>query len=146
VARTLEILGERWTLLIVRDALLGVSRFGDFRRRLGITASVLTTRLEKLVSAGIIEQTPYHTRPTRYEYRLTHSGRELGLVILALMRWGDHHLTHEYGPPRTAHHERCGGLLEPILTCLTCGTAVAVDEAVTRLTRRPGQPGHRVAS
>jgi DNA-binding HxlR family transcriptional regulator len=137
VAWALEAVGERWTLLIVRDALLGASRFGEFRRRLGVVASVLATRLNRLVSTGIIERVPYQAHPTRYDYRLTPKGRELGLVVLALMRWGDLYLAGSAGPPRTAHHEGCGGRVETQLLCRTCTTEVPAGDVITRTCRSP---------
>jgi DNA-binding HxlR family transcriptional regulator len=141
VAWTLEVVGERWTLLIVRDALMmGVSRFGAFRQRLGIAASVLTARLDRLIAAGVLDRTPYHTRPVRYEYRLTPKGRELGLVVLALMHWGDQHLAGEAGPPRTARHDGCGGRVQSQLVCMTCAAAVSPDEVTTERTERRRQP------
>jgi DNA-binding HxlR family transcriptional regulator len=143
VAWALELVGERWTLLIVRDALLGISRFSDFRHRLGITASVLAARLDRLVSAGIIEQVPYQQHPVRYDYHLTPCGRELAMVVLSLMRWGDQHLAGEAGPPRTAHHESCGGEVEPRLVCQDCAAEVDPDEVVTMPGARGAAPAHR---
>lgn len=140
VAWTLEVVGERWTLLIVRDAMLGVSRFGDFRHRLGVAASVLAVRLNRLASAGVIERVPYQQRPVRYEYRLTPKGRELGLVVLALMRWGDRYLAGEAGPPRTAHHAGCEGRVEPRLMCRACAREVVPDEVIVHL-RTSARPG-----
>jgi DNA-binding HxlR family transcriptional regulator len=140
VAWTLEVVGERWTLLIVRDALLGVSRFGTFRERLGITASVLKSRLDRLVAAGVLDRSPYHNRPVRYEYLLTPKGRELGLVVLALMHWGDQHLAGDGGPPRTARHDGCGGPVQGQLVCMTCAAQVSPDQVTTQLTERAHQP------
>jgi DNA-binding HxlR family transcriptional regulator len=89
IARTLEIVGERWTLLIVRDVLDGLSRFDQFQASLGIARNVLTDRLNRLVAEGILERVPYSKRPPRYEYRLTERGRELEPALAALRRWGD---------------------------------------------------------
>jgi DNA-binding HxlR family transcriptional regulator len=141
VARTLEVVGERWTLLIVRDALTGVSRFDHFRRRLGVAASVLKVRLDRLVAAGVLERSPYQRRPFRYDYRLTAKGRELALVILSLMSWGDRHLVGDEGPPKTARHDGCGGRVTLQLTCLGCHTPVTPDDVVTRRTA-PRDRGH----
>lgn len=137
VAWALELVGERWTFLIVRDALLGVSRFGIFRQRLGIAANVLAARLDRLVDHGIFERLPYQERPTRYEYRLTPCGQELGLVVLALMKWGDRHLAGADGPPRTAHHHGCGGAIDVQLVCTSCGQDVAPAHVTTRPATRP---------
>src|SRR5688572_5843873 len=92
LARALEVLGERWTLLIVRDALLGVTRFDDLLRGLGVARNILTDRLRRLVDAGVLERVEYQQRPPRSEYRLTPVGRELGVAVVALMHWGDRHL------------------------------------------------------
>jgi DNA-binding HxlR family transcriptional regulator len=100
VARTLELVGERWTLLIVRDAFLGRRRFEEFQESLGIARNILTDRLAKLVDHGIFERIRYQERPERYEYRLTDKGRDLRVPLLALMQWGDQHLSPT--PPRIA--------------------------------------------
>src|SRR5947208_16416281 len=89
IARALEVVGERWSLLIVRSVLLGVHRFDDLLEELGITRSVLTTRLHRLVDEGVLERIPYHERPTRHEYRATAKGRELFPVIAQLFECGD---------------------------------------------------------
>src|SRR5918998_127305 len=91
IAGTLELVGERWTLLIVRDAFLGIRRFDDFQRNLGIARNVLQSRLERLVEEGILKREPYQERPPRYEYRLTRKGVDLWPVLVALMGWGDRH-------------------------------------------------------
>jgi DNA-binding HxlR family transcriptional regulator len=125
VARALEVLGERWTLLIVRDALLGLRRFDDFQRSLGLARNVLTDRLGRLVDAGILERVPYQDRPVRHEYQLTPMGRELGLPVIGLMQWGDRHLADAAGAPRVAQHHECGGAVRLALACDTCGVTVA---------------------
>lgn len=89
VARALEVVGERWTLLILRDAFLGVRRFDDFQRSLGVARNVLNARLQRLVEHGLLERRRYQERPERFEYRLTEMGLDLLPVIEALMRWGD---------------------------------------------------------
>ena len=93
VARTLEIVGERWTWLIVRDAFLGLTRFAEFQRSLGIARNVLADRLGRLVEHGILERVPYSQRPVRYEYRLTEKGRDLFTALNALRQWGDRYLS-----------------------------------------------------
>jgi DNA-binding HxlR family transcriptional regulator len=97
IARTLEIVGERWTLLIVRDAFLGLRRFDEFHASLGIARNVLSDRLSRLVEEGILERVRYSERPERYEYRLTRKGRELNVALAALRQWGDRHLSEK--PP-----------------------------------------------
>jgi DNA-binding HxlR family transcriptional regulator len=98
IARALEVVGERWTLLIVRDAFLGVRRFDKFQQSLGIARNVLTDRLNRLVEEGILERARYSERPERFEYRLTAKGRELNIALTALRQWGDKHLSDR--PPR----------------------------------------------
>ena len=98
IARALEIVGERWTLLIVRDASLGLARFEQFQQSFGVARNVLTDRLNRLVEEGILERVRYNERPERYEYRLTGKGRELDVALSALRQWGDKHVSER--PPR----------------------------------------------
>ena len=100
IARALEVVGDRWTLLIIRDVVLGHTRFDQLSDSLGVASNVLTDRLNRLVAEGVLERVPYNERPKRFEYRLTKKGRELGLVLIALMQWGDRHLSDK--PPRIA--------------------------------------------
>ena len=95
IARALEIVGERWTLLIVRDAFLGLRRFDQFQESLGIARNVLTDRLNRLVEEGILERVRYSERPERYEYRLTQKGRELNIALAGLRQWGDNYLSEQ---------------------------------------------------
>ena len=95
IARALEIVGERWTLLIVRDAFLGRRRFDEFQKSLGISRNVLTERLGRLVEEGILERVPYQEHPRRYEYRLTQKGRDLHLALTGLRQWGDTYLSEK---------------------------------------------------
>src|SRR6201984_2245968 len=92
VARAISVIGDRWTILILRDCFLRVRRFEDFEKRLGITRHVLADRLRKLVALGVLRRIPYQERPRRYEYRLTPKGLDLQPVLLALVRWGDTHM------------------------------------------------------
>jgi DNA-binding HxlR family transcriptional regulator len=98
IARALEIVGERWTLLIVRDCFLGLRRFEEFRQSLGVARNVLTDRLNRLVEEGILERVRYSERPERYEYRLTPKGRDLEIALAGLRQWGDRYLSEK--PPR----------------------------------------------
>lgn len=132
IARSLEIVGERWTFLIVRNALTGECRFDSFLHSLGLPRNVLTDRLNTLVDHGILERVPYQQRPLRNEYRLTLKGRELMPILLALMQWGDRYTTTENGPPRLAYHQECGGHAEVQLFCAGCGQAVRPSEVTTR--------------
>src|SRR6266852_676880 len=92
VAKTLEIVGERWTLLIIRDAFLGLRRFEEFQSSLGVARNVLTDRLNRLVDEGIFDRVRYSERPERFEYRLTTKGRELNVALTALREWGERHV------------------------------------------------------
>jgi DNA-binding HxlR family transcriptional regulator len=136
IARALEVIGERWTILIVRDALLGARRFDTFLTNLGLARNVLTDRLNSLVAHGVFERVPYQDKPLRHEYRLTPRGYEITPIILALMWWGDRHFTGENGPPRLAEHQGCGGRLRLDLTCQTCHRPVSPQEVHTRLTQQ----------
>jgi DNA-binding HxlR family transcriptional regulator len=100
IARALEVVGDRWTLLVIRDVGLGLHRFDELLDSLGVASNVLTDRLNRLVDEGVLDRVPYSERPRRFEYRLTRKGRELGVALLALMQWGDRHLSDE--PPRIA--------------------------------------------
>ena len=123
VARTLEIVGEKWALLAVREVFLGNRRFDEMVRRTGAPRDTLAVRLKTLVSTGILERSQYSEHPVRYEYRLTSAGRELYPVIMTLMKWGDRHLAGADGPPQTFEH-RCGHRLVPQLICEDCGEPV----------------------
>jgi DNA-binding HxlR family transcriptional regulator len=100
IARALEVVGDRWTLLIVRDVALGRTRFDQLLESLGVASNVLTDRLSRLVAEGVLERVRYSERPERFEYRLTKKGVELRVVLLALMQWGDRHLSDK--PPKIA--------------------------------------------
>jgi len=130
IARTLELVGERWTLLIIRDALLGVRRFDQFLTSLGIARNVLSDRLDRLVESGILERTQYQERPVRWEYNLTDPGRELALPVLALMQWGDRHLAGPDGPPRLVRHTICGGGVAQQHLCTNCGPVPGAELAI----------------
>jgi DNA-binding HxlR family transcriptional regulator len=121
VARALEVVGERWTILILRDAFLGVRRFDEFQRSLGVARNVLATRLQRLVDAGLLERVRYQERPERHEYRLTAMGVDLWPTVVALMQWGDRHLAGPDGPPLRLEHRDCGGEMTDRRTCAACG-------------------------
>jgi DNA-binding HxlR family transcriptional regulator len=135
IARTLELVGERWTLLIIRQALLGTRRFDEFQSELGIARNVLSTRLERLVEAGILRRSLYEERPRRYEYRLTKKGTDLWPVLMAMLQWGDRYEAPE-GPPVVIEHRDCGGELDDRRRCRRCGQELEAWQVV----RVPG-PG-----
>jgi DNA-binding HxlR family transcriptional regulator len=120
VAQCLEAVGEWWTMLIVRDAFFGVSRFDEFQQRLGIGRNVLTQRLATLVEHGILERVAYQDHPVRYDYRLTAKGRDLWLVLTAMRQWGDRWAAPA-GPPVRLVHETCGRIASVRPVCSVCG-------------------------
>jgi DNA-binding HxlR family transcriptional regulator len=138
VARAMDILGERWTMLIMREAFYGVRRFSDMQRNLGIARNILSTRLQTLVRAGILERRQYQVEPERFEYRLTQAGRDLYPAVIAIMKWGDEYLAEEAGPPVVLRHS-CGELVDPVLVCDHCGGALHPHD----ITPEPG-PGAQV--
>jgi DNA-binding HxlR family transcriptional regulator len=124
IARTLEVIGERWTMLIVRDIFLGLRRFDDIQADLGIARNVLAARLERLVETGVLEKAPYQEHPLRHEYRLTDKGRDLWPVLVELVQWGDRHAPGPDGPPVVYRHRGCGGALGSGRVCGACGAVV----------------------
>jgi DNA-binding HxlR family transcriptional regulator len=128
IARTLELIGERWTILVLRDAFLGLRRFDQFQRNLGIARNVLAARLDRLVAEEILEKIPYQERPLRHEYRLTEKGLDLWPVITELLRWGDRHAAPEAGPPIVIRHKGCGGELGERRICTSCGKSLEVRD------------------
>jgi DNA-binding HxlR family transcriptional regulator len=124
VGRALALVGERWTLLILRESFFGVRRFGQLARNLDIPRPTLSARLRTLVDAGLLERVAYARAPDRHEYRLTDAGRDLFGAIVALMRWGDAHLAGPDGPPIVLRHDACGEIADPRLTCHHCGEEI----------------------
>ena len=124
--RALEILGERWTFLILHEAFHGVRPFSEMQRNLGIARNILSARLQLLVRTGILERRRYQEDPERFEYRLTEKGLALYPAVVAIMRWGDEHLS-ETGPPVVLRH-RCGHLADPVLVCGHCGAPLDPHE------------------
>jgi DNA-binding HxlR family transcriptional regulator len=120
IARTLDIVGEKWALLAVREVFLGNRRFDEMVHRTGAPRDTLAARLRTLVGAGILERRSYCERPARYEYHLTAAGRDLYPVIVTLMRWGDQYLAGEQGPPLVLQHH-CGHQLTAQVVCQACG-------------------------
>ena len=122
VARALEVVGERWTLLVLRDIFLGNRRFDAIQRHLGVARNVLQSRLERLLEHGVIEKVPYQERPVRHEYRLTPKGIDLWPTIVSLLQWGDRHALAPAGPPVLLRHKECGGEVDGHRICTACGT------------------------
>jgi DNA-binding HxlR family transcriptional regulator len=141
VARTLDIVGEKWALLAVREVFLGDRRFDEMVRRTGAPRDTLAARLRSLTGAGILERRQYSAHPARFEYHLTPAGRDLYPVIVTLMRWGDTYLAGDDGPPLVLEHT-CGHTLAPRVVCETCGEPVQARDT------RPvpaGSPGSGAA-
>lgn len=135
VAQCLEVVGEWWTMLIVRDAFLGIRRFDQFQERLGISRNILNQRLNGLVGQGVFEKTLYSERPPRYEYRLTEKGRDLWPILTAMRQWGDRHAAPD-GPPLQTVHKGCGKVAHAELTCSQCGERVGPRDV--RVAAGPG--------
>ena len=128
IARALEVVGERWTLLILRDAVLGITRFEEFQESLGVASNVLTNRLKLLCDQQVLDRVPDPERPGRPKYVLTAKGRELAPALIVLMKWGDRHYPTAGGPPRLTLHAGCGGTIGPDLHCDRCGNHAAAGE------------------
>jgi len=136
IARTVDVAGEWWTPLILRDLFAGLARFEDIKRELGIAPNVLSDRLRRLHDEGIVERHRYQEKPDRFEYRLTQKGRELLPILLAIMAWGDKWTAGEEGPPVLLRHEECGHDAHGVVVCSHCQAALIAEN----VTARPG-PG-----
>lgn len=134
IAATLAVVGEKYCLLVLREAFLGVRRFDAMVRNIGAPRDVLAARLRRLVDAGVLEKVLYSERPQRFEYRPTQAGWELQPVLLMLMKWGDRHLAD--APPMVLEHS-CGADLDPVVVCGTCGRE-ATDGTLTPQVQSPG--------
>ncbi|WP_116452205.1 winged helix-turn-helix transcriptional regulator [Blastococcus litoris] len=141
IARALEAVGERWSVLIVRNALFaGSTRFADFQRSLGIATNVLASRLDGFVAAGIMRRQRYSEQPEAYEYLLTEKGRDLAPALIALTAWGDRWSAPD-GPPVLYHHRPCGGDLRTQTVCTSCGEVH--DASEVDALPGPGMPADR---
>lgn len=136
IERALQIIGDRWSVLVLRDAFRGIRRFDDFRRDLDIARPVLADRLRRLVEAGVLERRQYCEHPPRFEYCLTPMGVDLSPALVALMRWGDHWLSGGDGPPTLLVHGPCGHELDQTFVCWSCEQTFSP----TAIRSRPG-PG-----
>jgi len=139
IARTLDVVGERWAMLIVRSVFLGVRRFDDLQRELGVARNVLAERLDALVGRGLLERRAYQERPVRHEYVLTEKGTDLLAPLLAIMAWGDRWESGAAGPPVQLRHEACGEMTRPEVVCSCCGEPLTAEA----LTAHAG-PGGRI--
>lgn len=132
IARSVAVIGDRWTLMILRDAFLGVRRFEAFQTRLGISRTIITERLKLLVNEGVLAKVPYQERPVRHEYRLTEKGLDLYPVVMAIVHWGDRHYAGQSGAPLLHRHKTCGCDFAPVMTCSECHAPVGAREVETR--------------
>ena len=137
VARALSLVGERWTLLILREAFFGVRRYGQLSRNLGIPRPTLSARLRTLVDAGLLDRVPY--APDQHEYRLTDAGRELFPAVVTLMKWGDAHVAG--ASPIVLRHHACGEIADARVVCAHCGGDITTGS----VTPEPG-PGFDVGT
>lgn len=138
VARTVSVIGDRWTLLVLRECFLRVRRFEEFQTRLGITRHLLADRLRKLVKAGVLQKVAYQDRPKRYEYRLTDRGLDLHPLLMAIVHWGDTHMAGKRGRPLLHRHKACGKDFDPVTVCSECGEPI--DARGVQVHPGPGAP------
>lgn len=142
VARVVDLLGDWWTPLIIREAFYGVRRFDEFQNRLGISRNVLTERLARLTAEGVLKKAQYNLHPPRHEYRLTRAGTAFFDVIVTMMRWGDDHLAGDEGPPIELVDRETGRVVRPVVVDETTGTRIDPFRVQARM--GPGFPArHR---
>jgi DNA-binding HxlR family transcriptional regulator len=130
IARTLELIGERWSLLVIREVFLGRRRFSEMQRSLGVARNILSARLQRLVDEEILERRPYSEHPERYEYFLTEKGLDLWPTMVSLLHWGDRHMPMPGGPPVVLVHKgECGGEIDDRRICTRCGEPLTARDA-----------------
>jgi DNA-binding HxlR family transcriptional regulator len=138
IARTMDLLGDWWTPLVLREAFYGIRRFDEFQNTLGIARNTLTDRLTRLVDEGLLEKRAYQVSPTRFDYVLTEKGRDFYPVLVAMTKWGDRWLSGENGPPITLHHETCDHDVHAEVVCSHCGQPLRAADTTMRM--GPGYP------
>ena len=131
ISRTLAVIGDRWSLLILRESFLRIRRFEEFQSRLGITRHLLADRLKKLVRYGVLRRSPYQDSPKRYEYVLTPKGLDLHPILMAIVHWGDVHMVDERGRPLLHQHKTCSKFFDPVMVCSECGEPLTAREVHT---------------
>ncbi len=136
IARSVDVLGDHWNLLLIREACLGTRRFDDFQRALGIGRNILTQRLNALVDEGIMRRVEYQQNPPRHEYRLTDKGRDVYPILAALAAFGERWLVGEEGSPLVLRHTACGHDMHAVVTCSQCAEPLDVRDVQAR--RGPG--------
>lgn len=143
VAQCLEVVGEWWSMLILRDVFLGVNRFDDIQERLGISRNILSRRLSALVDAGVLKKVPYSEHPPRFEYKLTRKGVDLWPVLTAMRQWGDQYAAPD-GPPLVMMHKECGHIAEAVMVCSACGDPLRAQDVIA--IPGPGEVEHTVVN
>ena len=138
VARTMDLLGDWWTPLVLREAFYGIRRFDEFQQGLGIARNTLADRLRRLVDEGLLEKEAYQVDPVRHDYVLTEKGRDFFPVLVAMSRWGDRWLAGQAGPPIAFHHAPCGQDSHGEVVCAHCHEPMTVAETAMRM--GPGYP------
>ncbi len=128
IARALSVLGDRWTMLIIRNAFMGIRRFDDFQQNLGVTRHVLSDRLKRLVEEGILTKVAYVERQERFEYRLTQKGLDLYPILLAMTHWADQYMDQGLGSPVEYVHQACGQKFKPVLVCSCCAEPIQAKQ------------------
>jgi DNA-binding HxlR family transcriptional regulator len=148
LARTFAVLGDGWAPLVLRDIAVGITRFDDLQRDLGLSRKVLTERLGVLVDRGVLERIPYQDNPPRHDYVLTRKGEDLVVALLALLAWGDRWEDGGDGPPVVLGHETCGHDTVAQVTCSDCGRPLALEALRPRAGpgARPGPLTHHVGA
>ncbi|MFJ8931442.1 MULTISPECIES: helix-turn-helix domain-containing protein [unclassified Streptomyces] len=138
IARTMDLLGDWWTPLVLREAFYGITRFDVFQQELGIARTTLAERLRRLVEAGLMEKRAYDSAPVRHDYVLTEKGRDFFGVLAAMNAWGNRWLSGEEGAPVVFEHDRCGHAAEAEVVCGHCGEPMAAEDTHARM--GPGYP------
>ncbi len=128
ISAAVEVIGDRWSLLVLRGVFRGLHRFGELRDDLGIASNLLTDRLCRLVEHDVLEKVPYQDRPVRFEYRLTEAGRALSPVLVAIMQWGDSYRQDPIGAPTTLVHSQCNAPVENVTRCTECDEALEAHQ------------------
>jgi DNA-binding HxlR family transcriptional regulator len=142
VARTLDVLGDTWSILVLREVFLGAHRFDPIQAHLGIARNVLAARLKRLVEHGVLEKRQYQAHPPRFEYHLTRKGLDLQPVLIGLMQWGDRHVADAAGGgPVVLEHRACGHPVRAVTMCEACGEPVSPRQTTARLRASTSRAG-----
>ena len=138
IARSVAVLGDHWNVLLIRQACLGMRRFDDFQRELGIGRNMLTLRLNELVNEGVFRRVEYQSKPQRYKYRLTEKGRDIYPVLATMAAWGERWLSGPEGTPIVLHHTTCDHDMHAVVVCSHCANPLDVHDVLA--TAGPGAP------